>query len=190
MPSQMSVAHAEVVMILDPDAQVEWLAAHTEIDPPLHSELTVREDAERLGVNVVEMSHIEHGREPETEEGRKALEVRAKETEQVVFISHNNNLYAVDLHGDGEAKAEYVKWHTSGHSHVYTFKLSGAHTGPGIEVLMINPQPDYDEGGFSVEWEKLYYADDGKPFDDDVFLDTYTDALGDEMKKVISETWS
>lgn len=42
--------------------------------------LTVREEAKRLGVSsMAEWSGIENGREPETEEGRKALELRRGE---------------------------------------------------------------------------------------------------------------
>lgn len=40
---------------------------------------TVRKEAERLGCSVVEVSDIEHGREPQSEAGKKALLKRRAE---------------------------------------------------------------------------------------------------------------
>lgn len=44
---------------------------------------TLREDAARLGCDFGEWSRIEHGSEPETEAGRRALETRLSELEAV-----------------------------------------------------------------------------------------------------------
>jgi hypothetical protein len=41
--------------------------------------MTMREEAARLGCGIGEWSRIEHGDEPETEEGRRALELRRGE---------------------------------------------------------------------------------------------------------------
>jgi hypothetical protein len=41
--------------------------------------VVMREEAARLGVSIADYSNIENGREPETEEGRKALETRLEE---------------------------------------------------------------------------------------------------------------
>jgi hypothetical protein len=43
--------------------------------------MSLREEAKRLGVNAIEMSNIEHGREPYTDAGRTALAKRIKEIE-------------------------------------------------------------------------------------------------------------
>lgn len=41
--------------------------------------MTIREEAARLGCHYAEWSRIEHGREPETEAGQKALRIRLEE---------------------------------------------------------------------------------------------------------------
>lgn len=42
-------------------------------------DLSLREEAKRLGISVIDLSDIEHGREPKTDAGRAALERRTEE---------------------------------------------------------------------------------------------------------------
>lgn len=42
-------------------------------------DMSLREEAKRLGIGVVDLSDIEHGREPRTEAGKAALEKRTEE---------------------------------------------------------------------------------------------------------------
>jgi hypothetical protein len=67
----------------------------------------------------------------------------------------------------------------------YRFRLSGAHAGAPIEVLMVYPRDESDEyDGRWACWDYLLWADDMTLFDSDYMLDAYTDPLRDELTEI------
>lgn len=110
---------------------------------------------------------------------------------------------AVHRHGivyrlaDGPAVAEYlndenvsVPEYSSQSAPAYLMRLRGGHEGPDIDVLMIRPHDEDDgEGGRSFGWDMLAWNDDKSRFDVDWLLDTYTDALRDELREC-ARSWS
>jgi hypothetical protein len=72
----------------------------------------------------------------------------------------------------------------------YLMRLNGGHIGPDINVLMVRPHDEDDgEGGRSFGWDMLAWNDDKSRFDVDWLLDTYTDALRDELREC-AKSWS
>lgn len=102
-------------------------------------------------------------------------------------VFHSGQEYGVFC--DGEAATEYLKDEVVLNSVAYRFKLTGAHAGPPIEVLMVEPQWEGDSyGGVYYCWRMLLWADDHAPFDHDYFDDAYTDPLRDELTE-LAKSW-
>jgi hypothetical protein len=104
-------------------------------------------------------------------------------------VMHGGQEYTVFAEGRGATeylKDEWVKLYSKAVTVLsYRFKLTGAHGGPPIEVLMIYPRDEPDgEGGQDLVWDFLLWADDHTPFDHDYFLDAYTDPLRDELTEI------
>lgn len=86
---------------------------------------------------------------------------------------------------EGEASTEYLADEMVDRLPAYRFRLTGAHGGPPIEVLMVEPQWEGDSyGGVYYCWTRLLWADDHAPFDSDYFEDVYTDPLRDELTEI------
>ena len=110
-------------------------------------------------------------------------------------VQHNGVWYRAD-DGSSEPTAQYqddaltTLPNSSSRVLVYRMRLEGAHDGPAIDVLMVNPrdEPD-DEGGRDLVWDTLVWADDKSPFTEDWLLDTYTDALRAELREC-ARNWS
>lgn len=104
-------------------------------------------------------------------------------------VMHGGREYVVFC--EGEAATEYLCDEVVDHRQpAYRFKLTGAHGGPPIEVLMVEPQWEGDSyGGVYYCWTRLLWADDHAPFDHEYFLDAYTDQLRDELTTIAKETW-
>jgi len=107
---------------------------------------------------------------------------------------HGNKTYRNDDNSEASAQYESDEITTLPGSTirvlVYQMKLEGGHIGEAIDVLMVNPrdEPD-DEGGRDLVWDELRWADDKTTFDVDWLLDTYTDALRDELREC-ARNWS
>lgn len=116
-------------------------------------------------------------------------------------VTHRGQEYTVFC--DGEAATEYLKdeWLpiyrdrpspdtvVVGDIITYRFRLTGAHGGPPIEILMVYPRDEGDgEGGRDFVWDALLWADDHVPFNHHYFLDAYTDPLRDELTE-IAKSW-
>lgn len=109
------------------------------------------------------------------------------------LVLHGGNRYDIcdpeDL-SQGIQQIEYLDDNARGQWQVaYRYRLSGAHAGPPIEVLMVDPQYEYDEDGRNVCWERLLWADDQTEFNDDYLVDTYHDALIEDLTFIAKETW-
>lgn len=104
-------------------------------------------------------------------------------------VTHRNEIHTVDYTNDGEPIVEFIDDRRDGHALIYHYALSGAHTGLTIDMLMINPHIEHDEDGWHAAWDKLLWADDKTPFDDAALLDSYLDALRDDLREIIEQTW-
>jgi hypothetical protein len=107
-------------------------------------------------------------------------------------ITHNGESYAFDPNSDGEAKVAYLgDGYMPDYCHTiyYDFELSGAHEGPPIKVRMVGPNYEWDEEGYAAVWDKLLFSDDNSEVESAWILDTYSDALHDDLREIIRETW-
>lgn len=103
-------------------------------------------------------------------------------------VTHRDREYVVWCEGD--ASTEYLRDEIVDRLPAYRFRLQGAHGGPPIEILMVEPQWEGDSyGGIYYCWTRLVWADDHSPFDHDYFLDAYSDPLRDELTSIAKETW-
>lgn len=111
---------------------------------------------------------------------------------QTETVTHNGESYTFDSHSTAPAQVVYV-----GDGHMpdscrtvyYDFELSGAHDGLPIKVRMVAPNYEVDEGAFLAVWDRLLFADDNSEVESAWILDFYTEALGDELREIIRETW-
>lgn len=104
--------------------------------------------------------------------------------------THGGNIFTTELNEDaGPPIAEYqsdtvIRMPDSTYRQVaYEIKLTRGHRGPDILVFMVNPHDESDGyGGRDYVWDALLWADDRSRFDVDWLLDTYSDALHDELR--------
>lgn len=111
---------------------------------------------------------------------------------KVETVTHGADSYTFDPNSDGEAKVTYLgdgRMPDHCHTVYYDFELSGAHDGPAIKVRMVGPNYEMDEGAYSAVWDKLLFADDNSEIESAWILDFYTEALGDDLRDIIRETW-
>jgi hypothetical protein len=114
-------------------------------------------------------------------------------TERTVeTVTHGADAYTFDSHSTAEAKVTYLgdgRMPDYCRTDYYDFELSGAHDGPPIKVRMVGPNYEMDEGGFNAVWDRLLFSDDNSEVESAWILDFYTEALGDELREIIRETW-
>lgn len=105
------------------------------------------------------------------------------------IIHHGGNEYVFPWDSPGDCVVEYIEDTATPLGVAYRYKLSNAHVGPTIEVLMVTPHDESDgEGGREFVWDHLLWADDLTPVTDESILDTYTDALRDDLEN-IGKNW-
>jgi hypothetical protein len=97
------------------------------------------------------------------------------------IIEHNGERYVFDYSKDTKAEVEFVGDFTEPHYNVfYHYRLTGAHEGPPIDIVVKNPRPELDEdGGWGMEWDGIYFKDDRSEFQspNGDLEDNYFDAL-------------
>lgn len=111
---------------------------------------------------------------------------------QTEVVTHGADSYAFDSHSTAPAVVTYLgdgQMPDYCRTTYYDFELSGAHEGPPIKVRMVGPNYEVDEGAFLAVWDRLLFADDNTEVESAWILDFYTEALGDELRDIIRETW-
>jgi hypothetical protein len=103
-------------------------------------------------------------------------------------VEHNGKVWVFDPANTSEAVLEFVKdFNTPERKLIYVYTLSSRHEGEPIEIYMVNPNWESDEDGIAYVWDELTYSDGERI--DDVIDDFYYDALREDLKVTINETW-
>lgn len=107
-------------------------------------------------------------------------------------VTHGADPYTFDSHSTEKAEVAYLgdgRMPDYCRTIYYDFELRGAHDGPPIRVRMVGPNYEMDEEGYAAVWGKLLFADDDTDVESAWILDFYTEALGDELRDIVRETW-
>lgn len=109
---------------------------------------------------------------------------------ELIKIEHAGVEYLFDPNSTAEPEVEVGKDYRdhNGMRLIYEYELRGAHIGPPIKVLMINPQEENDEYGWNATWEELLWADDERPVES-IIMDWYDEALSTDLAQIIQDTW-
>lgn len=106
-------------------------------------------------------------------------------------VTHNGQDYTFPLDDKDwqeNIKLEMERDHYDGGDLVYDYELSGAHEGPPIQVSVYNPKFEDDEGSTYYTFDKCVWTDDRDDLEA-IIGDTYFEAIKDDIKEIINETW-
>lgn len=106
-----------------------------------------------------------------------------------IEVVHSGKRYVFNTDNRTEAELEFDgDFYTKERELIYAYNLKGRHEGEPIPIYMVNPNWESDEDGIAYVWNRLVYADNHEQIDD-VIDDFYSDALREDLKITINETW-
>lgn len=109
-------------------------------------------------------------------------------------VTHQGKDYTIGDGIDGDPVVEYML-STSyrpklacayNHDVGWHYELTCAHEGPVIKIVVKNPRMEPGSyGGYYVDYDGVYWGDDGEKFSDDLW-DVYSDAVRDDMRELLT----
>jgi hypothetical protein len=107
----------------------------------------------------------------------------------LIEVIHSGKRYIFDPSSTAEPDINFdTGFYSEKRENIYVYSLKGCHAGEPIQIHMINPNYKTDEDGIAYVWDGLVYADNHERIDD-VVDDFYTDALREDLKQIINDTW-
>lgn len=105
---------------------------------------------------------------------------------EIAIIEHNGQQLIFDCSKSTQAEVEYIdddaRIPARPNAVCYRYRLTGAHDGPAIEALVVNPRPEPDDDGWVMEWDDCVFADDYASIKTDGYIeDAYWDALREDL---------
>lgn len=112
-----------------------------------------------------------------------------------LITHHRNHILIFDLEeGEHKPEVQYVCDITEPKGAAfqrvnYQFACIGAHKGGAISLIVFNISRVNEDHGYSVDWDRIEWADDRTKCEDALVLDTYQDLIVERIREIMSETW-
>lgn len=112
-----------------------------------------------------------------------------------LITGHRNHILVFDLEeGESKPEVQYVcdisepKGSAFQRAN-YQFSCTGAHKGGPISLIVFNIARVNEEHGYSVDWDRIEWADDRTKCEDALVLDAYQDLIVERIREIMNETW-